>query len=829
MFRALRWNIEFVPCSSLVRRRAKRRRSILHSVLFSGRKGKDGHVKPEGKIQPGAAKPLLFIFSPPRIARIASPEPRVLPQCAAMSDGQDDVLPSRSIEVRALTTDLTPELSSAMTLLGTDDPVALESAPDALVGTTLSGSYKVLRVIGEGGMGRVYEAQHTRIAGKRFAIKLLHPEFARQPGVLARFQREAEASAAISHPNVMGVYDVDRTADGTPFMVSELLEGQDLSKQLETKVRITPAQAVTIARQVCRALQAAHDKGVIHRDVKPENVFITGSIDDPSVKVLDFGISRLEGAGSSSLTKTGMVLGTPAYMPPEQASGAAVDHRVDVYGVGAILYRALTGRLPYGDDEPTVTIAKLLTTEPERPRQISPDIPESLEMIIQKAMAREPARRYQTLQEMEQALAVFEAAQGSSSSSVRAGLGSAPTDSDIAAARPQLFWEVVVAVIVSFLGLLGVLDGVIRLARGVGLSKLELALGLLALLGFFGTPLGLLARHIKKTIWPDTNRVLELSQRFRMPFLIALAVVGMFSIFVHVLEGISGTGMGASWAVWEIMIPIGAVVMAALSLRWEGISPRLPFARGGAGAHALGALIALQFVFVLVLVLVRREPVKEGSGPDPAGSARATPMATEPGTKAASTTPRVSNGPPLSTPEAIAAWKKVDEYMKKRLAKESVDAFEQLLDIDPSAPQDKEVRQAAMKLAPDAALLRNETSEKMNNLLSSRMGSVGIDLMYELIATRGGTVAAQDAERILREESVRERGTEAMRMAYDIRYASGCDAKKALFERAKTIGDSRTVMELKLLKECRRGNTCCLRNDQAVDDLISAIEKKNEN
>jgi len=743
-----------------------------------------------------------------------------------MSDGQDEALPSLSIEVRTVTTELTPELSSAMTLLGTE-PAALDGAPDALVGTTLSGSYKVLRVIGEGGMGRVYEAQHTRIAGKRFAIKLLHPEFARQPGVLARFQREAEASAAISHPNVMGVYDVDRTPEGTPFMVSELLEGQDLSKQLETLSRITPAQAVTIARQVCRALQAAHDKGVIHRDVKPENVFITGSIDDPSVKVLDFGISRLEGAGSSSLTKTGMVLGTPAYMPPEQASGAAVDHRVDVYGVGAILYRALTGRLPYGDDEPTVTIAKLLTSEPERPRQIVADIPESLEMIIQKAMAREPARRYQTLQEMEQALAGFEASQGSPS--VRAAIGSAPSDSDIAAARPQLFWEVVAAVIVAFVGLLGVLDGVIRLARGVGLSKLELALGLLALLGFFGTPLGLLARHIKKTIWPDTNRVLELSQRFRLPVLVALAVVGMFSIFVHVFEGIAGTGMGASWPLWEILIPIGAVISAVVTLRWEGIAPRLPFSRGGAGSHALGGLLALQFVAVLVLVLAHREPVKEGAGPHPAASARATSAAIEPGSGAGSPAPRVANGPPLSTPEAVAAWKKVDEYMKKRLAKEAVDAFEQLLEVDPAAPQDKDVRAAALKLAPDAALLRNETSEKMNTLLSTRMGSIGIDLMFELVSTRGGTVASQDAERILKDESVRGRGSEAMRIAYDIRYASGCDAKKALFERAKTSGDSRAAMELRLLRECRRGNTCCLRNDQELDDLISAIEKKGEN
>jgi len=251
-----------------------------------------------------------------------------------MSDGRETPLQTGMIEIRTPTTELTPELSSAMTMLGTDT-IVTEGPPDALVGTVLCGNYKVVRIIGEGGMGRVYEAQHTRIAGKRFAIKLLHPEFARQPGVLARFQREAEASAAISHPNVVGVYDVDRTADGTPFMVSELLEGHDLSKQLEKSVRISPMQAVTIARQVCRALQAAHDKGVIHRDVKPENVFLTGTLEDPSIKVLDFGISRLEGAGSSSLTKTGMVLGTPAYMPPEQAAGKAVDGRVEVQVISA--------------------------------------------------------------------------------------------------------------------------------------------------------------------------------------------------------------------------------------------------------------------------------------------------------------------------------------------------------------------------------------------------------------------------------------------------------------------------------------------------------------
>lgn len=745
-----------------------------------------------------------------------------------MSEGQGPTPHVGTVEIRTHTTELTPELSSAMTMLG-DEPIAIEGPPDALVGTTLNGNYKVLRIIGEGGMGRVYEAQHTRIAGKRFAIKLLHPEFARQPGVLARFQREAEASAAISHPNVMGVYDVDRTPEGTPFMVSELLEGQDFSKQLEPNKRITPAQAVTIARQVCRALQAAHDKGVIHRDVKPENVFVMGSLDEPSVKVLDFGISRLEGAGSSSLTKTGMVLGTPAYMPPEQAEGKPVDTRVDIYGVGAILYRALTGRLPYGDDEPTVTIAKLLTSEPERPRQIAPEIPESLEMIIQKAMAREPDRRFQSLREMEQALESFETMQKLPAKSGMVSAG-ATSDDEIAAARPQLFLEIVTAVLVAFFALLGLLDGVIRLARGVGLSKLEFVLGLLALLGLFGTPLGLLARHIKKAIWPDTNRVVELAQRFRLPVMLGLSVVGAFSIFIHVFEGISGTGMGAGWALWEILVPFVAVISAVVALRWPQISPKLPFTGAGAGIKALGSVLALQFVMVLVLVIAHREPVKESTkATSDVTSPQATPSSTTGSSPAPIDTPKSGSGLPLSSPEAKAAFRKFDEMMRKRLAKESVDAFEQLLTVDPSAPQDKEVRQAALKLTADVGLLRNEVTEKMNTLLSSRMGTIGIDLLFELVETRGGTVAAQDAERILRDEATRARGTEAMRVAYDIRFAQGCDAKKALFDRAKTSGDGRAAMELKLLRECRRGNSCCMRGDKSLDDLIDAIEKKGEN
>src|ERR1700679_4028136 len=149
-----------------------------------------------------------------------------------------------------------------------------EVEQDEMVGQTLASSYTIVKVLGEGGMGRVYEARHTRIGGKRFAVKMLHPEFTRQPDVLSRFQREAEAAATIDSPYVVDVYDVDRTADGRAFLVCEFLQGKEFANYLEETGKMPVGAAVRVVRQVCKALTAAHDKGVVHRDMKPENVFL---------------------------------------------------------------------------------------------------------------------------------------------------------------------------------------------------------------------------------------------------------------------------------------------------------------------------------------------------------------------------------------------------------------------------------------------------------------------------------------------------------------------------------------------------------------------------
>ncbi len=233
------------------------------------------------------------------------------------------------------------------------DANPLENAPegdDPFLGKVLGETYEIARLVGEGGMGRVYEARHLRLKDRRFAVKVLHPELARQPDVVARFQREAESASSIAHPNVVDVFDVHKTADGVPYLVGEFLQGEELGDHIKRNGKLPVAQAVAVTRQVCKALAAAHARGIVHRDMKPENVFLVSNDGALSVKVLDFGISKA--GGEANLTRTGMIMGTPSYMAPEQAKGDKVDLRADIYAIGALLYHALTGSRPFDSDDP---------------------------------------------------------------------------------------------------------------------------------------------------------------------------------------------------------------------------------------------------------------------------------------------------------------------------------------------------------------------------------------------------------------------------------------------------------------------------------------------
>jgi eukaryotic-like serine/threonine-protein kinase len=282
-----------------------------------------------------------------------------------------------------------------------------EGSEDPLIGIILSDTYEVQRRLGEGGMGRVYETRHVRL-GRRFAVKVLHQMFAGEREALARFRREATAAAAIMSPHVAQIVDVNATREGQPYLVYELLEGEDLGTLLDREGTLSIARATRIARQVAQGLRAAHDAGVVHRDLKPENVMlIRGSDGGEIAKVLDFGIAKL--SQEDKLTRTGAVLGTPAYMAPEQArGGSAIDHRCDVYALGAMLYRAVTGRPAFSGEDAGRTLTSVIWDEPARPKTLRKDLPDSLELVIQRAMAKDPDARFDNMSDLDAALIPFE-------------------------------------------------------------------------------------------------------------------------------------------------------------------------------------------------------------------------------------------------------------------------------------------------------------------------------------------------------------------------------------------------------------------------------------
>lgn len=287
-------------------------------------------------------------------------------------------------------------------------PLGLDAdAEDPLLGAVLAGTYRIVRHLGRGGMGRLYEAEHARL-DRCFAVKVLHEGHSRNRDTAARFEREARALSRIRSDHVLDVIDVLRTPDGRSAIVTARLDGEDLKARLDRVGRLTASQAVPLARQVCRGLAAAHAQGVVHRDLKPSNLFLeTGADGRVTVKILDFGVAKLD--GEPELTRTGAVVGTPAYMAPEQARGSAdVDERADLYAVGAVLYRMLTGRPPHTGEEPAAVLTSLLHEGPRRPRSLAPDIPLGLEAVIQRAMAREVDARPSEALELERELAAFD-------------------------------------------------------------------------------------------------------------------------------------------------------------------------------------------------------------------------------------------------------------------------------------------------------------------------------------------------------------------------------------------------------------------------------------
>ena len=280
---------------------------------------------------------------------------------------------------------------------------------DELQGRVIDGKYRLTRPLGQGGMGVVWVATHTAL-GREFAVKLLRPEFAGDAQTLIRFQQEAVAVSKVGNPHLVALTDFGTTPDGGPYIVMELLEGCTLEEAMRAERPMAVPRIIDIVCQMLTGLAAVHERGIVHRDLKPANVFLTqlGERQD-FVKLLDFGVAKVLGGDRvSHFTRTGVLLGTPTYMSPEQAQGGrGVDHRADLWAVGVILFRALTGRRPHDATSRGERLAAIATQDVPPLRRFRPDLDEELEAILRRALTREVGRRFATALDFRAALEPF--------------------------------------------------------------------------------------------------------------------------------------------------------------------------------------------------------------------------------------------------------------------------------------------------------------------------------------------------------------------------------------------------------------------------------------
>src|SRR5256714_5480370 len=264
---------------------------------------------------------------------------------------------------------------------------------DTLINTLFDGRYKILRKLGAGGMANVYLAEDQEL-GRRVAVKILNQPPANDDQFVERFRREAKNAAALSHPNIVSIYDRGE-AEGTYYIAMEFLDGRSLKELIVSRGPAPVAVAIDYARQILAALRFAHRNGIVHRDIKPHNVLVD---DEGRVKVTDFGIAR---AGTSQMTEAGSIIGTAQYLSPEQARGAPVDQRSDLYSLGIVLYEMLTGQVPFTGESPVEIAMKHLSDPPRPPSLLRPDIPPDLDMVVLRALAKNTEDRFQTAEEMD--------------------------------------------------------------------------------------------------------------------------------------------------------------------------------------------------------------------------------------------------------------------------------------------------------------------------------------------------------------------------------------------------------------------------------------------
>jgi serine/threonine-protein kinase len=344
--------------------------------------------------------------------RPAADTPQRLVVRSLDGSGSDSMMGANDTAVAIAKPGSQPGGKPGETSLSGDSMVGSAPTPSAgtvqlseVIGQTLGGRYLVTRKIGQGGMGAVYEATHTLI-GKRVAVKVLLEKYAQREAIVKRLKQEAQLASSVGNEHIIDITDFGTTEDGRTFVVMEFLDGESMAECLARETMLPEQRILRIASQACSALAAAHAKGVVHRDIKPENLFLLKRKETDFVKVVDFGISKsLRASGeeeeTTRLTQTGMVLGTPLYMSPEQARGDdELDHRVDVYALGVIMYEAAAGRVPFIGNNYLSVISQVLNEEPKPLRELRPELSEEFEAVVSKAMSKDVVERYASANDM---------------------------------------------------------------------------------------------------------------------------------------------------------------------------------------------------------------------------------------------------------------------------------------------------------------------------------------------------------------------------------------------------------------------------------------------
>ncbi len=634
--------------------------------------------------------------------------------------------------------------------------------PQALVGVVLSGRYLIERLIGEGGMGAVYQAEHTHMR-KRLAVKVLHPEMSRLPEVVARFEREAMAAAHIEHPNVAAATDFGKLEDGSFFLVLEYVEGRSL-RDVIAEGRMELGRALHVARQMASALGRAHAIGIVHRDLKPENIMlVTRDGEADFVKVLDFGIAKVPVGelGSSAkppgqaLTQLGMVYGTPEYMAPEQALGQPVDPRADLYGLGVILFEMIAGTRPY-EHESKVTLLGMHVTAPiPRLGQRAPDaeVPSEVEVIVTRLLAKDAADRYGDAKALVEAI---DAATGALIGRGRIPDQGVPASSLAHSAR-------------SSGSRFSTAEAVSTDAGGPRFNE-AMAGPVRALASFLGASFRHAIQRGPASAALASPRTLAASAAGAVLVLVALALIVTHGGGSHLAPGQpAGDAHGAATPP-SPRDPSGDGVVTAAATNIEK----------GDFATAIEALTTV-----------------ETANPD--------------------------------RPDVHLLLERA--YTGVRNSRDAMREANALLTLDANASAD-------LKLQEDIrnAALVKETQDDASALLESKMGSRGVDILFDIAYGASGRLypqAAIRAKHSLSLEEVRSRASPALTLALEFRDAKTCDAKHALLTRARDQGDARI---LPTLQQYQATHGCgflgaadcypCMRKDALLSDAKSAVEDR---